>query len=98
MTSDQFTNYKVVVNYRFALKAQKLAHKVNIGVPYDFIRKDIKELVYLVPYLDMLYEYTLPTSESEEDNNFLTPAQMRSTAVKINRLLNLAYNYDFINY
>lgn len=98
MTQDEFDHYRIAVADRYANKTYKLLKEIWSGKHYDEIKRQVKELVLLFSYTDILDHYTLPTSEEEEAQNFFSAVDMKNIALKINWLTGLRYNYNFKNY
>jgi ribosomal protein S15P/S13E len=81
--------------YKHQELLKKLAAKIRAGKHYSENKKDIKTILLLTTYIEMLQEYTLQ-EEDADSVNFLTPVQMQNLALKINYLTGLRYNYNFI--
>lgn len=95
MTIKEFDDYKLSVAWRHIYKTRNFIAKIRLGTPYKNVEKEIKEIIMLDSYLDILLEYNLPES-IETNDNFLSPDNMKYIALKINKLTGLRYNYNFI--
>lgn len=95
MTQQEFDDYKLIVAWRHVQKTRGLLQLMKLGYTYNQLEKEIKELLLLDSYMDILLEYTLP-DDVETSENFLSPDDMKNIALKINYLTGLRYNYNFV--
>lgn len=95
MTQNEFDSYIIGVIYQHAQMTKELMYKIRSGKHYNEIRKDIKKILLLTTYTDILREHTLLKSGAT-NTNFFTASEMQNLALKINYLTGLRFNYDFI--